>query len=383
MEKKRIVVLGSTGSVGKQTLAVVEKYPELFEVVGLSAHSNEALLQNQIEQFKAKYYHFNGGKIIQVQTSLFDILDNTEAICCDSLLQLATVECDLVVSAISGIAGLQPVISALQKGTNVAIANKEAVVCGGDIMNEIASKTGAKILPLDSEHSALWQCLAGENIDEVKRLIVTASGGALRDKTKEEIKKMTAKDALNHPVWKMGKKVTIDSATLFNKGLEVVEASKLFKIPISKISVLKHPESLVHGLVEFQDNSIKASIASPDMRLPIEVALFHPHRAENSVKPLDLMKVATLNFDKVDSYRFPCMDIAIEAGRQGNGTMTAISTADEILVEEYLENKIGFYDISKTLEKVLKKYKNLTAKSLEEIFCIDKEVRQYLIKGKK
>ncbi|HKL94281.1 MAG TPA: 1-deoxy-D-xylulose-5-phosphate reductoisomerase [Clostridia bacterium] len=378
--KKRIIILGSTGSVGRQALSVVEKYPDCFSVVGLSANSNEALLQKQIEDFRPKFYHFRDGKQIQVQTSLFDLLDSTESKFMPTLEELASADCDLLISAVSGIVGLKPVLCALKKGTSVAIANKEAIVTGGDLMNKICDKTGAKLIPIDSEHSALWQCMWGEDRAKVKRLILTASGGALRELSKDDIRNITAKDALNHPVWKMGKKVTIDSATLFNKGLEVVEASKLFRISPSDISVVMHPESIIHGLVEFSDNSIKASLAAPDMSLPIELAMFYPNRAENSVKAIDLMKLGTLNFSKPDLDRFPCLNIVLEGVKRGNGTMVALSAADEILVEQFLNEEIGFYDISSRLEKVLKKFSGLSADNIDEIFDIDGEARQYILK---
>lgn len=379
-KKKKIILLGSTGSVGRQALQVVEKYPECFEIIGLSANTNESLLQKQIEDFRPRYYHFRDGKHIQVQTSLFDLLDSSEAKFLPTLEELASVGCDLLISAVSGIAGLKPVVAALNNGTNVAIANKEAIVAGGDLMNEICDNTGAKLIPIDSEHSALWQCMWGEDKSKVKRLILTASGGALRDLTKDNIKYITAKDALNHPVWKMGKKVTIDSATLFNKGLEVVEASKLFRMNLSDISVVLHPESVIHGLVEFSDNSIKASLATPDMRMPIELAMFYPNRAENSVKAIDLLKLGSLNFSKPDNDRFPCLNIVLEGARKGSGTMVALSAADEILVQQFLDNEIGFYDISFRLEKVLKKFSGLSAHKIDEIFDIDDEARQYTLK---
>lgn len=379
MAKKKIIVLGSTGSVGRQALAVVQKYPEKFEVVGLSAFSNEALLQDQIEEFRPKFYNFRNGEKVSFQQTLFDFMDSSNSKFTLSLDELATVDCDLLVSAISGIAGLRPVLKALEKGTDVAIANKEAVVCGGDLMNATRKRTGAKLLPLDSEHSAVWQCLFGEDKKNIKKMIITASGGALRDMTKDEIKKISAKEALLHPVWKMGKKVTIDSATLFNKGLEVAEATKLFEIEPSKVSVVMHRESIVHGLVEFSDNSMKASLAMPDMSLPIELAMFYPSRPDNSVRSLDLAKLGSLNFSKPDFDRFPCLEIALDGIKKGSGAMTALSAADEILTNMFIEGEIGFYDISLYLDKVLRKFGNLKASTLEEIMDIDFNARQYIL----
>jgi 1-deoxy-D-xylulose-5-phosphate reductoisomerase len=378
---KRIILLGSTGSIGRQVLAVVKKYPDKFKVVGLSAHSNEALLKDQISEFSPLYYHYNDGERLHIQTSMFDLLDGTEAKYTETLTELASADCDLLICAVSGIAGLLPVLAALSRGVNAAVANKEAIVCGGALMRAACQKSGAKLLPIDSEHSALWQCLRGEDAKTVKRLIITASGGALRNMTREEIAQVTAKDALNHPVWKMGKKVTIDSATLFNKGLEVVEASRLFDIEANRISVLMHPESIVHGLVEFCDNSLKASLAVPDMALPIEHAMFYPERAEASVKPLDLIRLGALNFEKPDYHRFPCLEIVLDAAaRQKNGAVVALSAADEILVEEFIAGEISFYDISHYLEKTLKKFSDACADTVDEIFDIDREARQYIFK---
>ncbi len=379
MAKKKIIVLGSTGSVGRQTLEVVKKYPDLFEVVGLSSHSNEALLQSQIDEFNPKYYHFGNGKSISFQQTLFDFMEASDSRFTSTLDELAAKECDLLVCAIAGIAGFSPTLIALKNGVDVASSNKESIVAGGHLFNEASKMSGAKLIPVDSEHSAIWQCLWGEKKQNVKSIIITASGGAFRDMTKEQIKDTKARDALLHPVWKMGKKVTIDSATLFNKGLEVAEAVNLFEIAPENVSVVIHPECAVHGLVEFCDNSIKASLASADMMLPIELALFHPDRANNSVKPIDITKIGSLNFSKPDYERFPCLEIALEGVKKGNGTITALSAADEILVDKYINDEISFYQISHYLEKVLKKFDKLRANAIEEIFSIDFDARQYTL----
>lgn len=375
LQKKKIIILGSTGSVGKQVLDVVDAFPNNFEVVGLSAYSNKKLLSRQIQKYKPKFYHLSQANNIEKSISY----ENGNCRYIDSLENMAEQNCDLLISAVSGIAGLLPVLKALENGTDIAIANKEAIVCGGNLLNSASKKTGAKILPLDSEHSALWQCLWGEEKKYVKNLIITASGGAFRNMSIEQISKTTGTEALNHPVWKMGKKVTIDSATLFNKGLEVVEASKLFDISINNIQVLQHPESLVHGMIQFSDNSLKASIASPDMCLPIQVAMFYPNRSGVVVDELDFVKVGKFHFNKVDTAKFPCLNLVIEAGKKGTGAMTALSAADEVLVEQYLQNKIGFYDISNKLEKTLQKFENEKISTLEEIFDIDKQARQYIL----
>lgn len=278
-EKKvsTITVLGSTGSVGRQVLAAVDRHPDRFKVVGLSAFTNEKLLREQIDKYSPKHYYFPAGGV-EIQSSLFDFLDDEKfaSKCVGSLEELAEFPSDIVVSAVSGIAGLWAAVATLKRGATLAIANKETIVCAGRHLKALEKKYGGKILPLDTEHSAIMDCLSGVEHKDIKSLILTASGGALRDIAIERLPKVTPREALNHPVWSMGKKVTIDSATLFNKGLEVIEAMRLFEVPAEKVRVVMHRESVIHGMAELCDGSVRALLSVPSMALAIESALFYP-----------------------------------------------------------------------------------------------------------
>lgn len=374
---KTITILGSTGSVGRQVLECVSAHSDSFKVVGLSAYSNEALLREQIEQFNPTHYYFPGGAV-EVQSSLFDFLeDEKSSKCLSSLEELASIPADIVVSAVSGIAGLWSAVAVLKRGGTLAIANKETIVCAGRHLKALEKKYGGRILPLDTEHSAIFSCLKGEEKKFVKSLVLTASGGALRDIPPSQLAKVKAEDALKHPVWNMGKKVTIDSATLFNKGLEVIEAMRLFEVSAKDVKVLMHRESVVHSLVEFSDGSMKGLFSVPDMKLSIDTALYYPEHAQNSVASLDLTKYGLLSFASPDFDRFPCLKIAIDAAEAGEGACIAISAADEVLVEEFLKGKIKFLDISNTLAKVYAKFKKVGDVELEDILGIDEQARKY------
>ena len=375
---KTITVLGSTGSVGRQVLAVVDKHRDRFKVVGLSAFSNETLLRDQIEKYSPKHYYFPAGGV-EIQTTLFDFLEDDKftSRCTKSLAELASFPADIVVSAVSGIAGLWAAVAVLERGGTLAIANKETIVCAGRHLKALEKKYGGKILPLDTEHSAIMQCLQGENNRSVKSVVLTASGGALRDVPVERLPRMTAKDALAHPVWNMGRKITIDSATLFNKGLEVIEAMYLFSLPHDKVKVLMHRESVVHGMAEFDDGSVKALLSVPDMALAIETALFSPERSAGAVPPLDLAAYGTLNFDTPDFNRYPCLHIALKAAAAGEGVKIALSAADEVLVDSFLRGKIKFGDIATVLGKVYDKFRKVGDVALEDIFGIDADARKY------
>lgn len=374
---KTITILGSTGSVGRQVLASVSAHPDAFKVVGLSAFSNEALLREQIEKFNPTHYYYPGGAV-EIQSSLFDFLeDEKSSKCLSSLEDLASVEADIVVSAVSGIAGLWAAVAVLKRGGTLAIANKETIVCAGRHLKALEKKYGGKILPLDTEHSAIFTCLRGEDKKYVKSLVLTASGGALRDTPISQLAKVKAEDALKHPVWSMGKKVTIDSATLFNKGLEVIEAMRLFEVKAKDVKVVMHRESIVHSLVEFSDGGLKGLFSTPDMRLSIETALYYPEHAQNSVAPLDLSRLGSLTFSAPDYDRFPCLKIAMDAAEAGEGACIAISAADEVLVDEFLRGKIKYLDISNTLAKVYAKFKKVGDVELEDILGIDEQARKY------
>lgn len=374
---KTITILGSTGCVGKQVLSCIRQHRDVFKVVGLSAHTNESLLREQIEEFNPTHYYFPSGAV-EIQSSLFDFIeDDKSSKCLSSLEELASIKSDILVLAVTGISGLWAAVATLKRGGTLAIANKETIVCAGRHLKALEKKYGGKIIPLDTEHSAIFNCLKGEDIKSVKSLILTASGGALRDMPSSQLAKVKPEDALKHPVWMMGKKITIDSATLFNKGLEVIEAVRLFEIDAKKVKVLMHRQSIVHSLVEFCDNSMKALLSTPDMRLSIDSALFYPNHAEKSVDSLDLSKVATLTFSEPDYDRYPCLKIAIDALNAGEGACIAISAADEVLVEEYLKGKIKYCDIENTLSKVLARFKKVGNVELEDVLCIDEQARKY------
>lgn len=373
-----VTVLGSTGSVGKQVLAVLDKYPDRFKVVGLSAFTNEKLLRDQIDKYSPKHYYYPAGGV-EIQTSLFDFLDDEKfaAKCVGSLEELAEFPSDIVVSAVSGIAGLWAAVATLKRGGTLAIANKETIVCAGRHLKTLEKKYGGKILPLDTEHSAIMQCLNGEDPKSVRSIVLTASGGALRDVPIEKLHKVTAREALNHPVWNMGKKVTIDSATLFNKGLEVIEAMHLFSLAPEKIKVLMHRESIIHGMAEFTDGSLKALLSVPNMALAIETALFCPHKSNGAVAELDLAKIETLNFSAPDFERYPCLQIAMQAAKSGEGACIALSAADEVLVDGFLNGSVKYNDIPHTLEKVYAKFNKIKEVGIEDIIGIDAEARKY------
>lgn len=374
---KTITILGSTGSVGRQVLSCVSQHADAFKVVGLSAFRNEELLREQIEKFNPTHYYFPSGAV-EVQSTLFDFMeDEKTSKCMSSLEELASVRADIVVLAVTGIAGLWAAVATLKRGGTLAIANKETIVCAGRHLKSLEKKYGGKILPLDTEHSAIFSCLKGENKSSVESLLLTASGGALRDVPLSRLPKVKAEEALKHPVWSMGKKITIDSATLFNKGLEVIEAMRLFEVDASKVRVVMHRQSVVHSLVEFCDGSMKAILSVPDMRLSIDTALFYPEHAKASVARLDLAKVAQLTFEEPDYERFPCLKIAIDAAKAGEGACIAVSAADEVLTEEFLKGKIKFGDFATVLAKVLAKFRKVGDVELEDVLGIDEQARKY------
>lgn len=379
-EKKvsTITVLGSTGSVGRQVLAAVDRHPDRFKVVGLSAFTNEKLLREQIDKYSPKHYYFPAGGV-EIQSSLFDFLDDEKfaSKCVGSLEELAEFPSDIVVSAVSGIAGLWAAVATLKRGATLAIANKETIVCAGRHLKALEKKYGGKILPLDTEHSAIMDCLSGVEHKDIKSLILTASGGALRDIAIERLPKVTPREALNHPVWSMGKKVTIDSATLFNKGLEVIEAMRLFEVPAEKVRVIMHRESVIHGMAELCDGSVRALLSVPNMALAIESALFYPKKSVGAVGEIDFVKLGTMEFAAPDFNRYPCLELALRAAKAGEGACIALSAADEVLVEAFLAGTIGFTDIANYLKKVLHKYEKVGDVALEDIFGIDADARKY------
>lgn len=343
---KKIVIFGSTGSIGTQTLRVIDKYPERFEVVGLGCGANYTLLNEQIAKYRPKYVFIaeNADKIIPMGA---EILPNAET--------LAEVDADIFVSAAVGMAGLAPTLKAIETDKDIALANKETLVAAGEYVMARAKANGVKMLPVDSEHSALWQCLNYGKARNVKNLILTASGGAFRGLNADKLQNVTVLDALKHPTWNMGRKVTIDSATLMNKGLEVIEAKHLFDIDAERIKVLVHKESVVHSMVQFDDNSVIAELSVPSMILPIQLALTYPEKIESEVKELDLSDIATLSFEKPDMDTFKALKIAYDVATTGGTAGAVMNAADEVAVTAFVDGKIRFLDIPEIINRTLDK----------------------------
>lgn len=357
--RRRIAVLGSTGSIGRQTLDVARAYPDRFEVVALAARSNVALLAEQAREFQPR--------LVACSAEEPALNAQIEALlpgCLRGVASLTTVathpDVDLVVAATSGLVGVPPTLAAIRAGKTIALANKETLVMAGHQVMAEAHSRGVQILPVDSEHNALWQCLRGERSSEVRRLLLTASGGPFRHKTLEEMREVTLEQALAHPTWRMGPKVTIDSATLMNKGLEVIEAHWLYDMPYEKISVVVHPQSIIHSMVEYVDDSIKMQASIPSMRLPIQYALSYPDRLDREgtalAQPLRWGEVPRLDFEDVDLARFPCLRLAYAAGRAGGSAPAALVGADETAVELFMRSAIRFTDIATVVERTLERH---------------------------
>ena len=359
---KRIVVLGSTGSIGCQTLDIVRAFPDEFEVVGLAAGNNLELFNEQIKEFKPKHVC-----CITPPAGGFPGMEFTpmeDMVCLENV--------DQVMVALMGSVGLVPTLNALKAGKSVALSNKEPIVMAGGLIKEYAALYGGEVLPVDSEPSAIWQCLRGED-NEILRLLITASGGPFRTTPIEEMDAVTPEQALQHPTWKMGKKITIDSATLMNKAFEVIETHWLFSVPWERIEVVVHPQSTIHSMVEFADGSVKAQMGPPDMRLPIQYALFYPKRLPNSMIPrLDTSISHCLTFDPMEPGRFPCFELAVAAGKQGGTYPAVLSAADEVAVQAFLDTKIGFTDIHKVIDRVLNEHESLPGDKAEDFLEADR-----------
>ncbi len=356
--QKCVVVLGSTGSVGTQTLDVIRVLSDRFRVLGLAAGRNVGLLGSQISEFQPQYYYATDGQKPENCLSSRPI----------SLMEMATLdEADLVVAAMSGADALEPIIATLRSGIPVALANKELVVMAGDHLQAAAKYGNTEILPMDSEPSAIWQCLRGEK-EEPKRLIITASGGAFRGRSWEALTAVSPEEALEHPTWHMGRKITIDSATLINKALEVIEAHCLFDISYEQIDVVMHKQSVIHSMVEFQDGSVKAQMGPPDLRYPIQCALTHPERVNNAtLAPFKPIETGSLTFEELDSSLYPCFDLALDVAKRGGTWPAALVGADEVAVEMFLGRKIGFTEIGSVIERALADHEPVMNPSVREI----------------
>ncbi len=377
---KAITLLGSTGSIGTQTLDIVEHNPDKFRLVGIAAGSNVALLAEQVRQFKPEIVAIcDESKLAELKEAIASL--ETQPILLageEGVTEVARYgDAEAVVTGIVGCAGLLPTLAAIEAGKDIALANKETLIAGGPVVLPLAEKHGIKLLPADSEHSAIFQCLQGVSAEGLRRIVLTASGGAFRDWPVEDLPKVTMADAIKHPNWSMGRKITVDSATLMNKGLEVIEAHYLFGMGYDNIDIVIHPQSIIHSLIELQDTSMLAQLGWPDMRLPLLYALSWPERIYTDWEPLDLVKAGDLTFREPDRAKYPCMDLAYAAGRTG-GTMTAVlNAANEQAVALFLEEKIHYLEIPKVIEKVCDRHKaDLTlTPGLDDILAVDQWAR--------
>jgi 1-deoxy-D-xylulose-5-phosphate reductoisomerase len=378
--RKRLLVLGSTGSVGRNVVDVVERHPDHFEIVGLSARANTALLAEQCGG------HPRARFLAQDEESHRRILREAPQLAPRAIEPgengfsrlIESAAPDLLVNCLVGFVGLRPTLAALEAGIPVALANKESVVTGGEILLDASEASGAPIIPIDSEHVALSQCLAGARVGDVKTAYLTASGGALRDRSIEEIAEATVGDVLAHPTWRMGDKITVDSATLVNKGFEVIEAHWLFGLPFDRIKVVIHPQSIVHCLVEFKDNSILAQLGTPDMRLPILYALTYPDRIETELARSRVTDFPGLTLREVDEERYPCFSLALRAARAGGNAPTLLNSANEAAVGAFLAGRIRFSRIYSVIEQTLGAVAHAAITSLDDIVDTDRRAREYI-----
>ncbi len=373
---KKLSILGSTGSIGTQTLDVVRQHPESFEVVALVAHSNIQLLEEQIREFKPL---FVGVTDEEKYKELKERIDASITLVSgeEALLGAATLpEATMVVTAVVGAVGIRPTVAAIRAGKTIGLANKETLVAGGEIIMPLAKEYGVSILPIDSEHSAIFQCLEGQDRENVAGLVITASGGPLRKWSTEELKHAKPEDCLKHPTWSMGSKITIDSSTLFNKGLEVIEAHWLFNMDYDKIDVAVHPQSIVHSMIRMQDGALLAQLGTPDMREPIQYALTYPERLPLKAKHLEFKDLLTLTFESPRWDDFPALRLAYEVGRKGSYYPAIFNAANEMAVYAFLRKEIPFLGIYETVQRTVEAYKESTSMSLDQLFEVDAWARK-------
>lgn len=386
MNPRRIALFGSTGSIGVNTLDVIRRHPQHYSVEYLTTNRNATLLAEQIREFRPRAVvatDCEAAKVVHQLGLNVEVLSGEEG-----LVEIArTGDYDTLVGAMVGFSGLKPTVEAVRRGKRICLANKETLVVAGELLTALARESGSEILPVDSEHSAIYQCLVGEDPASIARIILTASGGPFRTLAKEEFANITVERALKHPNWVMGQKITIDSATMMNKGLEIIEAMWLFAQPMAKIDVIVHPQSIVHSMVEFVDGSVKAQLGAPDMRLPIQYALASPERLPESYDLLDLLTTKPLEFYPTDEERFPCTRLAREAGERGGLFPTILNAANEVAVYAFLDRRIAFTDIPLLIERALNEaprgaeHPLLTSDingSLERVFACDAETRARL-----
>ncbi|MDD4528574.1 MAG: 1-deoxy-D-xylulose-5-phosphate reductoisomerase [Bacteroidales bacterium] len=379
MEQKRVAIIGSTGSIGKQTLEVIEHHKNKFSVEVLTANKQADLLIEQALKFDPNAVVIaDKSQYIKVKEALsktdIKVFAGQESI--EDIVQMETI--DIVLMALVGFAGLKPTLKAIEAGSPIALSNKETLVVAGELVTRLAQENNVPIIPVDSEHSAIFQCLAGEYYSPIEKIILTASGGPFRGKNKDELKKVTPEQALRHPNWTMGKKVTIDSATLMNKGLEVIEARWLFGLDAKKIETVVHPQSAIHSFVEFEDGSLKAQLGLADMRLPIQYALSYPERLKSNFPKFNIYDYPSFTFEKPDFEVFKCLNLAYQALEKGGNIPTIMNAANEIAVESFLEGRISFLDIAQKIEMAMNKYNFIAKPDVNNYFETDKEVREEL-----
>lgn len=375
---KKIAILGSTGSIGTQTLEIVRNQPDL-QVVSLAAGTNTALMEQQIREFRPRMAAMWSEEAAADLAARVADIDVKIVSGMDGLLEISTLEeAETLVTAIVGMIGIRPTIAAIEQGKTIALANKETLVTAGHLIMPLAKKHGVSILPVDSEHSAIFQSLHGENRERVSKIILTASGGPFRGRKKEELGAMTIEDALKHPNWSMGKKVTIDSASLVNKGLEVMEARWLFDVPLEQIQVVIHPQSIIHSAVEYVDGGIMAQLGIPDMKLPIQYALFYPDRRALPGKRVDFFALGQLTFEEPDTETFRGLWLAYEAARTGGSLPTVFNAANEKAVSLFIQRKIGFLQIPELIEQSMGHHKVIENPSVEEILQAEAETYEYI-----
>ncbi len=373
---RRLAILGSTGSIGTSTLDVVSTQPDSLQVTALAARANLDLLEAQVRRFAPRLVSVATEASARELRRRLGRTPTEVSWGTAGLLQASSdADTDLVVSAIVGGAGLLPTMAAVGAGKDVALANKESLVMAGELVTAEARVRGARILPVDSEHSAIFQCLAGTGTAQVRRIVLTASGGPFRSRPRMTFASITPEEALKHPNWSMGKKITIDSATLMNKGLEVIEARWLFGLPVDRLAVIIHPQSIIHSLVEYVDGSMLAQLGVPDMRVPIQYALTYPQRCQNLVPRLTLENLSALTFETVDREKFPCLDLAYEAAAAGASAPAVLNAANEVAVQRFLNRRIGFDEIPSLIRKALDAYPPRPVRTVEEVLEVDREVR--------
>lgn len=377
---KKVFILGSTGSIGINCLNVISNLKDEFKVTGLTVNSNTDLLLEQIKLFKPEVVAVKDEQCAKNISG--KIPKNCNLLVGEDGLVKAAVEAeyDIFMGAMVGFAGLAPTIEAVKRGKRIALANKETLVVAGEIVTDLCRANGSEIIPVDSEHSAIYQCLVGENLNEVEKLILTASGGPFREKDKSFFESATVDEALNHPNWKMGNKITIDSATMMNKGLEVIEAHWLFGLPADKIEIVIHPQSIIHSMVQFVDGSMKAQMGLPDMKLPIQYALTFPERMRNQFERTNLSSISSLTFYEPDFCKFECLKLAFDALKSGGTAACILNAANEVAVGKFLHKEIKFSHISLLIKKALDKIENKLSPDLKTIFECDRVTREFVMK---